>query len=807
MRPVRASAEMERTLVAATSHEVVAQPSVRWTLDNVVEDVLMEDCGGLGDMGLHDFLMEHFGETFGFPSVSMRVFMDDPSFFLRDEPLCTTITNSSPYRQFVREYEKEYAMMREAVGGLHAMGMFSLHQWARAAAANEVGKFKMCVKGKLNAALFIARRNEEAMRYGIASSGKEIDCVYDSVFNARWSYVVRSDEHKEKWLGMGVLRMEEGEQPRLWSEAQADVPYDPEGPWEGDEVPGVSGKLVMAVLSSQRGWPYMLFDADEVRKEKVNTLTGYNAACDAYIRKEDVRVWHIVKKGLDMWMESGRVAHPFFLIGTSGIGKSFATGSLLLYQLLHYPSDDLKVVAYFVRGRAYIFHREERSVVYYAEQCLAVDEIEDLIRRGIKGYIIFDIRKECIGIGSCSSAWGIVLISSPEVDNFQKFTALRRGTLPIYINCYEDVDFKAVLVWERQSQVAKGQIKLEDFNIENDWKVVEWRIHMIGPVPRHVLVDEGYFDHFVTGVNYHVGRALCGRLESHINILSHPYEWCVDDARDVMVKLVRVQGVWPEEARNKAACAYVRGRFFGEAAWMYAMTRVKDNMLVSKEEGCTSKIEMFGIQAFTSSHVVSEIVRHLKYLPREDETERSRTSVLARVCASGCVPTSVHHFSSADTPVELVAERFYKTKEENFPVVGGFFLADAVGEGVSFPEGAAALTRTIVLLQMSGARDPNTTTGKVDAFRKRMAKSFTNWKEMESRLSYEIIYLQHADSTALTGRQCCGRSGVADDTGTEQFWNGIDQFWVRLENRITKLLLQRKHDVTVKVTGVDKVRV
>ncbi|CCD17066.1 unnamed protein product [Trypanosoma congolense IL3000] len=197
------------------------------------------------------------------------------------------------------------------------------------------------------------------------------------------------------------------------------------------------------------------------------------------------------------------------------------------------------------------------------------------------------------------------------------------------------------------------------------------------------------------------------------------------------------------------------------------MTRVKDNMLVSKEEGCTSKIEMFGIQAFTSSHVVSEIARHLKYLPRGGETERSRSSVLARVCASGRVPTSVHYFSSADTPVEMVAECLYKPAEKNFPVVGGFFLVDAVGEGVLHSEGTEVLTRTIVLLQMSGARDHHTTTGKVDVFRKRMAKSFTNWREMESRLSYEIIYLQHADSTALTGRQRCTRSGVADDAGTE----------------------------------------
>ncbi|CCD15826.1 hypothetical protein, unlikely [Trypanosoma congolense IL3000] len=123
------------------------------------------------------------------------------------------------------------------------------------------------------------------MRYANAHSVKVIDGVYDSVFKAGWCYVVRSDTDDKKWLGMGVLRVGEGEQPHLWSEAQADVPYDPEEPWEGDVVPGAEGKLVMAVLSSQKGWPYGFFQGGDVRKEKAKSRTGYNAACDAYIRR------------------------------------------------------------------------------------------------------------------------------------------------------------------------------------------------------------------------------------------------------------------------------------------------------------------------------------------------------------------------------------------------------------------------------------------------------------------------------------------------------------------------------------------
>ncbi|CCD14434.1 unnamed protein product [Trypanosoma congolense IL3000] len=209
-----------------------------------------------------------------------------------------------------------------------------------------------------------------------------------------------------------------------------------------------------------------------------------------------------------------------------------------------------------------------------------------------------------------------------------------------------------------------------------------------------------------------------------------------------------------------------------------------------------------GLELSQLSHVVTEVVRCLKYLPRKGETEESRTCVLARVGASRLLPTTFHYFSPAGTPVEVVAKCLYKPAVEDFPVVDGFFLVDAVGEGVSFTEGAAAPTQTIVLIQVTRARDHHTTTSKVEAFRKRMARSFTNWKEMESRLSYEIIYVQHADSTTLTGRQRCARSGVANDAGNERFWSGIHQFRVKLEAPIAKLILQDIHNVaTAEVTG------
>ncbi|CCD14604.1 unnamed protein product [Trypanosoma congolense IL3000] len=457
----------------AVRHEVVVRANGRWTLNSSVKEVLLEDCGGLDDVSLHDFLMKYFKRTFGVEDTSMSVFMDDPSVCVSDDAVLRRITNSSPYREFVEEYEM-YKTMREGVERLNAREIFSLLQWEGAVAANEVEDINAYVRGKLNAALLSVRRNEETIRVGDAPSVKVIDGAYDSVFNARWSYVVMSGGYGGKWLGMGVLRVGEGEQPHLWSEAQADALYDPKEPWEGDVVPGVKGKLVMAVLSSQKGWPYMLFSADEVQKRRVDSLTGYNAVCDAYIRRENLRVWHIVKENIDKWNSGVEDVHPFVVIGTPGIGKSFATGSLLLYQLLHHLPERLKVVAYFVSGKAYIFHREERRVVYYVYEETAIREIEEMASKGVKGYMIYDVSGKIVDVrvGSCSSSWGIILITSPDVRKYHEFTKQLHRTLPIYINCYEDVEFKAVLVWERQSQLAKKQKRLKQVKLANDWKML-----------------------------------------------------------------------------------------------------------------------------------------------------------------------------------------------------------------------------------------------------------------------------------------------------------------------------------------------
>ncbi|CCD12568.1 unnamed protein product [Trypanosoma congolense IL3000] len=138
----------------AMRNDAVARVSDTRTLDSLVKEELLEDCGGLDDMSPRDFLMTHFGRAVGYLTASMSDFIANPSFFLKDEALRTLVTDSEPYR----EYEL-YKTMREGADRLRAMGVIGLRRWESAVATNEVEGGDVHVKGKLNAALLSARHN------------------------------------------------------------------------------------------------------------------------------------------------------------------------------------------------------------------------------------------------------------------------------------------------------------------------------------------------------------------------------------------------------------------------------------------------------------------------------------------------------------------------------------------------------------------------------------------------------------------------------------------------------------------------
>ncbi|CCD15362.1 unnamed protein product [Trypanosoma congolense IL3000] len=366
-------------------------------------------------------------------------------------------------------------------------------------------------------------------------------------------------------------------------------------------------------------------------------------------------------------------------------------------------------------------------------------------------------------------SWGIVLISSPNVKKFHEFAKQRQDTLPIYVNCYEDAEFKAALVWERQSQLDKKQIKLEDVNLENVWKVLKKRIDMVGPLPRYALASEATFEKRVEEVT----RALLLMTDDvgyYMRVLDNPHEWHEDRTTHKLVKLVRCEVNCQLVCRNQTTSVHVRRELLKKLRQARLRKSLIYHVLRGAPEMCAGLLEELGLDIFMLREAVDTLVKHLKHLPREKE--RKRESVLSQRHAEGRVPATLSEFASNGPKRELKTGRLYKPLIPNFPLVDGFFVVEGKGP------------KTIVLLQITRAKEHHTKRTTVREFRDYMGKVFEDWERIEESCSWEIIYIQHVDSTAIKKRQNCSTSGGAANDTDLALWDRIHQYQVTLNTNI-----------------------
>ncbi|CCD20710.1 hypothetical protein, conserved in T. vivax, partial [Trypanosoma vivax Y486] len=255
-------------------------------------------------------------------------------------------------------------------------------------------------------------------------------------------------------LGMRVV---DGLPENVWS--YDEVNYSP-WPLEVNRQAPRNGKLEIMVLSSEDGWPYTQF-RNETRSVKNNAGVGRGGVLNAstsnavYIRREVVRVWYIVEKAMRAWYIKRKLVKPgtCIVIGTPGIGKSFACGSFLLHRLLHYEGGLLDVVAYFIRDGAYVIHNARPgvpgSVVLYSDQYAAVLKIKKMASCK-RGFVIVDISKK----GQSppeelpTKSWPTVVLTSPDKSHYDSWKKDRNGKL-IYVNCDDERDLKAFVAWQK----------------------------------------------------------------------------------------------------------------------------------------------------------------------------------------------------------------------------------------------------------------------------------------------------------------------------------------------------------------------
>ncbi|PWU96897.1 putative retrotransposon hot spot protein (RHS,) [Trypanosoma cruzi] len=264
-----------------------------------------------------------------------------------------------------------------------------------------------------------------------------------------WRFLVRGDGNGgEGWGAIAVMDVQ----------GVGDTLEKDDGVEQSGEAPPV-----LMVLTSDKGWPYTL-------------NAPYGCGNDLCVNCEVDRVWQIVLDDLTKWFSNFDLTlnpSPLFrvLIGTPGIGKSMAAGSYLLYQLLHYDIKKLQVVVHCFGDTAYVFDKTAKTMTIYIGEIISKNVLYGLRQCGMKGYIIYDVAKEGTppdtGFAP-SSGWGMIVVSSPEVTNYDGWEEQVKASR-IIMNCPDEMDVKAMCAWITRDKTKKKQANAGRW-LKNAWK-------------------------------------------------------------------------------------------------------------------------------------------------------------------------------------------------------------------------------------------------------------------------------------------------------------------------------------------------
>ncbi|PBJ77382.1 retrotransposon hot spot (RHS) protein [Trypanosoma cruzi cruzi] len=566
-----------------------------------------------------------------------------------------------------------------------------------------------------------------------------LEGYYESVYNARWHHVVEVPGGE----GTG-MEVREGEPPQSWTYKKVGLSI------EKDDAVQRSGAAPprLMVLTSEKGWPYTM-----------NGLHG--AGNDLCVNCEVERVWQIVLGDLTKWFSNFDLTLnpsplPRVLIGTPGIGKSMNAGSYLLYQLLQYDVKKLQVVVHCFGITMYVFDKTAKTVTKYVGNEISIVVLYGLRQCGMKGYIIYDVARQGTppdtGLAP-SSGWGMIVVSSPNVDNYDGWEEQVKASR-IIMNCPDEKDVKAMCAW-----IKRG---LEPDKQAEYWKMVEKHMDKVGPIPRYIFDEKIYIDRLGA-----VDAALLGIKPTDVEeyfTMRGSRLWYSEDPSQKLVKVVReITEEGAEVFFNASICDDIGFRI---AERLEKKMKAKDLLLLilrSRGALVSRALEQLGLRVFMYGELVSALVEELNEL-RSSERNEAQDSVLT-LNHQGHPTRTVGLAGLEDgvtrTPMEYGV--LYLPKVENFPLVDGFFF-------VNSPR------RTLVGLQMTTASAHHTTTSTVRQFTECLAAYFEGWDELSREMSWEMIYIKNADSTLISKWQRCDVVNTENLSEDEKeivaFWDG-----------------------------------
>ncbi|PBJ68802.1 retrotransposon hot spot (RHS) protein [Trypanosoma cruzi cruzi] len=686
------------------------QRELEFTISTNIEDVLFKGSPRFKEIKLNDFLaleLYGWGILRANRNVLLKEFFKEPAKYIRDARVLGAIQASVYYARMDIAVWNEM-VFDEDIRKLHENGVHKLFEWSEAA-ADVKASVERITKQFLDAAVV------ESMSPMTKSAPIKLEGLYESVYNARWHHVVEVSDGE----GTGIY-LREGKPPQSWTYKAVGETF------ERDDAVEQSGVLHcrLMVLTSDQGWPYSW-------KEDEST-------CDCYVNCEVERVWQIVLDDLTEWFstDTGDYFEPKrrVLIGTPGIGKSMNAGSYLLYQLLHHDAEQLPMVAYFIGNRTFMFDKIAKMVSLYMGEGGILRIVDGLSRRGVKGYIIYDValKSHQPSTSLPCKGWGMILVTSPYRNDYESWAKQMRAE-EFVINCPEENDVRAMCAWMKRNWPLQEQAEY--------WKEVRARMNNVGPILRFIFYKQAYDDR-IKACQQAVDGMNASKFEHYLNI-GFSYSSNDSDLFQKLVKVVRVRrGYNFELPLNVLVSPHLERETLSRLESEMKQSDFIFLLLSFWDYVPPYIIEKYAVSAFLNEDFLRAIRLKIRELRPPGRGEPHSCALKEHSDKSFTRKEVLPPPERLSNPVAMDHWVLYEPKVQNFPLVDAFFFVD------SNP-------KTLVGLRMTAAGEHHTTTSVVRHFTECLAAYFNGWEELSQDMSWEIIYVQQTGSTPMDDWQRC----------------------------------------------------
>ncbi|PWU82886.1 putative retrotransposon hot spot (RHS) protein [Trypanosoma cruzi] len=347
----------------------------------------------------------------------------------------------------------------------------------------------------------------------------------------------------------------------------------------------------------------------------------------------------------------------------------------------------------------------------------------------------------------------MIVVTPPDKNNYESWAKLVRAK-QIIMNCPEENDVKAMCVWMKHNrQLAEEEAEY--------WKEVRGRMNKVGPLLRYIFDDSEYNDRIDS----------CESTVKKLNLFDNNYysilgtnEVCDDShISHKLVRIVRVRGRKNSELPlNALVSSYLGNLVTCKLAELIAPNDFILLVLALMDDLLSKALEKYSVFTSLSEAFVNAIIPETQGAENKKNAPPHLCALELRPHERPLKPCLLRCLENLDSKINIEYRVLYKPVAQNFPLVDAFFFLD------SNP-------MTVVGLRMTTAGGHHTTASTVRQFTECLAEYFEGWEESSQGLSWEIIYVQQADSTPMNDWQRCDVVDANNVSDAEHY--EIAAFW------------------------------